>query len=72
MSSPEQATLTAPDISCGHCVSTVEAAIGAIDGVHQVDASAETKQVAVSFDPARVSLDQITATLGEAGYPTVS
>ena len=29
----ERATLTAPDISCGHCVATIEEAVGALDGI---------------------------------------
>ena len=65
----EQATLTAPDISCGHCVASIKEAVGELDGIHRVEASAETKQVAVEFDPSRVSLARIEATLAEAGYP---
>ena len=65
----ERATLTAPDISCGHCVATVKEAVGGLSGVSTVDADADTKQVQVSYDPNRVSMDQIAATLSEAGYP---
>lgn len=65
----EQATMTAPDISCDHCVATVQEAVGALDGVDRVAADAETKRIEVAFDPARVSLPQIEATLSEAGYP---
>jgi copper chaperone len=66
----EQATLTAPDISCGHCVATVKKAVGTLDGVRQVDADAATKRVVVAFDPSRVSLARIEIALDEAGYPT--
>jgi len=65
----EQGMLTAPDISCGHCVATIEGAVGALDGVQRVEASSDTKQVRVAFDPSRVSLPQIAAALDEAGYP---
>ena len=65
----EQATLTAPDISCGHCVATVKEAVGGLEGVSRVEANAETKRVDVAFDPSRVSLARIEATLDEAGYP---
>jgi copper ion binding protein len=65
----EQTTLTALDISCGHCVATVTEALTALDGVQRVEASAETKQVAVSFDPGQVSVIQIESALDEAGYP---
>ena len=65
----EQATLTAPDISCGHCVATVTKAVGGLKGVTSVSADEQTKQVRVEYDPAQVSLAQIEATLDEEGYP---
>lgn len=65
----ERATMVAPDISCGHCVATIQKAVGGLDGVSKVAASEQTKQVQVEFDPARVSLAQIEAMLDEEGYP---
>lgn len=65
----EQATLTVPDISCGHCEAMVTAAVGDLDGVASVEASATTKRVVVAYDPDRVSLDRIAAALDKAGYP---
>jgi copper ion binding protein len=65
----EHATLTAPDISCDHCVATINKALGGLAGVTQVETSAQTKQVKVAFDPARVSLTQIASVLDEEGYP---
>ncbi len=66
----EQITLTAPDISCGHCVATVQGAVGSLPGVSAVTADATTKEVDVTFDPGRVSVAQIAAAMDEAGYPT--
>jgi copper chaperone CopZ len=68
----ERITLTAPDISCGHCEATIREALGALAGVARVDPSAATKRVAVEFDPVRVSQEQIEAALTEAGYPVRS
>ena len=68
-STTEHITLLSPDISCGHCVGTVQNAVGQIDGVTAVQASAETKFVDVTFDPARTSVEQITSALAQAGYP---
>jgi len=65
----ERATLTAPDISCEHCVATINTAVGGMDGVSKVATSDQTKQVQVEFDPTRVSLAQIEATLDDEGYP---
>ena len=68
----ERITLTAPDISCGHCEATVREAVGALAGVSHVEPSAATKQVAVEFDQTRVSRQQIEAAMNEAGYPVRS
>lgn len=65
----ERATLTTPDISCEHCVATITRAVGGLSGVSKVAADEQTKQVRVEYDPARVSLAQIEATLDEEGYP---
>ncbi|MGH2533433.1 MAG: heavy-metal-associated domain-containing protein [Thermomicrobiales bacterium] len=69
MSTLDQITLTAPDISCGHCVATVQNEVGALPGVESVQASAETKQILIAFDANQVSLGRIKETLDEAGYP---
>ena len=65
----ENVTLTAPDISCGHCVMTIKEEVGALAGVASVDANEATKKVEVSFDPGRVTVAQIEAAMDEAGYP---
>jgi copper chaperone len=65
----ERVTLTAPDISCGHCVMTVQNSVGQLEGVKSVSASAETKQINLEFDPSKVSLDKIAAVLDDEGYP---
>jgi copper chaperone len=65
----KEITLTAPDISCGHCVQTVQKAVGGLDGVSFVKADETTKQVIVRFDPQRVSQGAIEAAMDEEGYP---
>jgi len=65
----ETTTLTAPDISCEHCQRAVEGAVGALAGVGSVHVEIPSKTVQVSYDPARVSRQQIEATMDEEGYP---
>ena len=62
-------TLISPAISCGHCVSKVQTALKDLDGVFDVQASAETRFIDVDFDSAVVSEAQIEQALAEAGYP---
>jgi copper ion binding protein len=65
-------TVTAPDISCGKCVAHIEKDISALPGVQAVEASAETKQVTISFDENQLSREQIAEAMDDAGYPIAS
>jgi copper chaperone CopZ len=65
----EQITLTAPDISCGHCVATVQKAVGDLPGVETVTASDVTKTVDITFDPGQVDVARISQVMAEEGYP---
>jgi copper chaperone CopZ len=61
-------TFTVPNISCGHCVHTVETELADVAGVQSVKADAATKQVTVAWgEPA--TWDKIKATLQEINYP---
>jgi copper chaperone len=69
VNSVTRTTLTVPGINCGHCEMTIREEVGALSGVQAVEPSNQTKTVVVEFDPGAVSLEQIKATLAEAGYP---
>jgi copper chaperone CopZ len=61
-------TFNVPDISCGHCVHTIQTELMDLEGVKKVVASAETKQVTVSFEqPANT--EKVKALLSEINYP---
>ena len=62
-------TLIAPDISCAHCISTIEEEIGGLTGVQSVLANLATKHVTVAYDGADISQAQIEAAMDDAGYP---
>lgn len=61
--------LSAPDISCGHCVAAIQNRLGGLDGVSSVSASADTKEIQIAFDPSTISLDKIREELDDEGYP---
>ncbi|MFZ0547500.1 MAG: cation transporter [Candidatus Promineifilaceae bacterium] len=64
----ESKSFTVPNISCGHCVHTVEMELGDLAGVSAVKADQESKVVTVSWDtPA--TWEQIQQTLVEINYP---
>ncbi len=61
-------TLNVPNISCGHCVHTIQTELVDLEGVKKVVASADTKQVTVTFEqPA--DTEKIKALLTEINYP---
>jgi len=61
-------TLSVPNISCGHCVSAIEAELTEMEGITSVKADAGTKTVIVQWD-APASIERIRATLTEINYP---
>jgi len=61
-------TFVAPDISCHHCVMTIQRELGELDGIQSVNADADTKKVIVAFEePA--NLEKISSLMEEIGYP---
>jgi copper chaperone len=68
MAQVEDITLKVPDVSCEHCVKTIDGALGVLPGVESVGTDLPTKTVRVRFEPEKVSLQQIEATLDDAGY----
>jgi copper chaperone CopZ len=61
-------TYHVPGINCGHCVHTIQTELTELTGVQSVTASADTKQVTVTFEPPATA-DSIQALLAEINYP---
>jgi copper chaperone len=61
-------TISVPDISCGHCKSSIEGAIGGLEGVSKVDVAIEAKTVDLDFDDAAVTLETIIDAIEGQGY----
>ncbi|MEN8240899.1 MAG: heavy-metal-associated domain-containing protein [Chloroflexota bacterium] len=59
-----------PNISCGHCVHTIQTEVAELAGVEQVVASPSTKDVSITFE-APATEEQIIALLQEINYPAV-
>ena len=68
MATTQETVLSVPDVDCEHCVKTINGALGALPGVETVNTDIPTKTVALRYDPAQVSMEQIEATLDDAGY----
>ena len=63
-----QITLSVPDISCGHCKSSIEGAVGPMDGVTKAEVSISDRTVDVEYDPETVELDAIVTAIDDQGY----
>ena len=60
-----------PNISCGHCVHTIQTEVSEIAGVHSVKADNASKTVEIVFEPPATS-DGIKALLAEINYPVAA
>ncbi len=61
-------TYSVPNISCGHCVHTIQSELAQLGGVARVEASQERKEVQVEFE-APATDAAIRALLAEINYP---
>lgn len=68
----ERMILTAPDISCEHCIAAISRAVAALDTASLVQGDIAARQVLVEFDAAALSLDTIKAAMAEEGYPVAA
>lgn len=61
-------TLDVPTISCGHCKSSIEGAVGELSGIRKVEVGIESKKVDVDFDESAIDLDAIVEAIEAQGY----
>jgi len=66
-------TLDVDKMTCNMCPITVKKALKKIDGVTEVEAKYEGEGngwAKVTYDPSKVSIDDLTFATQEAGYPS--
>jgi len=61
-------SLSVPEISCGHCKSSIEAAVAPLDGVSRVEVQIEAKTVELEFDGSEETLATIVTAIEDVGY----
>ncbi|WP_114638768.1 copper ion binding protein [Desulfofalx alkaliphila] len=66
-----QENLKVKGMSCGHCKSAVEEALGKLKGVEQAVVNLEAKSVTITYQPAIINRRQIINTITEEGYEVV-
>ena len=63
-------TLGVPGMTCGVCPITVKKALTRVDGVLLAKVDFDKRQAVVTFDDAKVNVDQLTRATADAGYPS--
>ncbi len=61
-------TYQIPNISCNHCVHTIQTEVSDLQGIQEVKADAATRQAVITFESPATE-EQIKALLAEINYP---
>lgn len=61
-------TYRIPNISCNHCVHTVEMEVSELEGVSDVKADVDAQEATISFDDPATE-ENIQQTLAQINYP---
>jgi copper chaperone len=61
-------TYSIPNISCGHCVHTIQMEVSELPGVQSVNADQSSQQATIIFDDPATE-EQIKSLLAEINYP---
>ena len=62
-------TFRVPNISCEHCVRTIERELGEVKGITSVHADQASQQVTVEWQETLLKWEDIRALLQEINYP---
>lgn len=60
--------LQVPEVHCDHCKTSLEGAVGALQGVENVEVTVSDATLDVKFDDTTVELETIKQTIEEQGY----
>ncbi len=61
-------TLSVPEIHCGHCKTSIEEAVSALEGVDSVDVEIDPRVVNLTYDESTVNMEDIKAAIEAVGY----
>ena len=63
--------LTVDGMTCGHCVETINLALGGLPGINSVAVELDKKSVTVDFDESTTDLETISAKIIEVGFEII-
>ncbi|QSR85171.1 mercury resistance system periplasmic binding protein MerP [Methylacidimicrobium sp. B4] len=63
-------TLFVPGMTCAACPITVKKALSKVEGVSRIDVEPKKREVVVTFDDTKTSVEKLTKATKDAGYPS--
>ena len=63
--------LSVDGMTCGHCVETINLALGGLAGVNSVAIQLDNKTVTVDFEESITDLETISAKIIEVGFEVI-
>jgi copper chaperone len=66
--SMQKTILKVEGMSCNHCVTSIQNAIGSIHGVAKVDVDLTGKTVSLEYENEEVTLEEIIEAIDDRGY----
>lgn len=64
-------TIEVKGMSCKHCESRVNSAVGELSGVKKVDANAKKSSVTIQYDETVATIEKIKAVINEEGFEAI-
>lgn len=65
-------TLDVRGMTCGHCESSVKGALEGLNGVTSVEVNLSNGKVDVTYDDAKVTVDEMRNAVEDQGYDVVA
>ncbi len=63
-------TLFVPGMTCAACPITVKKALSKVEGVSRIDVEPKKREVVVTFDDTKTSVEKLSKATKDAGYPS--
>ena len=71
-SAMQTVTLAVPGMTCPACPITVKKAIAKVDGVSKTEFNFDKREVVVTFDDSKATVQKLTKATTDAGYPSAA
>jgi copper chaperone len=60
--------LSVPEVHCDHCVSSIEGALNALEGIETARVDLDSKSVKIDYNESKVEMEAIVGAIEDQGY----